>query len=91
MTYAECYVLLRFFDALNPAFIEALAKKNKQTVTAYHHWLEERVYMVKNLTKEQKNFLLEKVADMDEEEISVMERVNHLPFRDVFELMRRER
>ena len=47
--------------------------------------------MVKNLTKEQKNFLLEKVADMDEEEISVMERVNHLPFRDVFELMRRER
>ena len=29
MTYAECYVLLRFFDELNPAFIEAFAKKNK--------------------------------------------------------------
>lgn len=88
MTYTESYNLLFWFDRLNPAYVHRLAAENKQTDIAFRHELEQRVYLIKNLTKRQRQFLLGRVTEMEEEEISVMERVNHLPFRDIYERLK---
>ena len=90
MNYIEKYTLLKFYNCLDIAYITQLAKIHKQTVKGFQYNLQQDVCYLPNLNLKQKNWLFQNIPNMTEEEIVLLEKVNHQSISKIINFLESE-
>ncbi len=78
MTYKEKYILTKYFDLLNMEIKKDLAKVHKTTVNGLKKCLQDGVFKLDNLSINHKKWLKRCIVNMNEDELAVIEKINHL-------------
>ena len=83
MNFRESYAFVKNLDNLSSKFINDMARLNQMCDEEYKKALLNRVYFMQNLTQSQREFILSRANLMDEDEIEVIEHVNHASIRSL--------
>ena len=83
MTYEEKGILIKYVDALNQDYVRHLALNVGLTPNEYKRKLLRDVYDIKCLSKHKLYILVSRLDAMEDEEISRLEKVNHMSITQI--------
>lgn len=85
MTFMEKLILIKYFDRLDKAYIDSMAYINGHTVMGYKKKIVDEVFSIKKLSNRQRDILYEHINNMSEDELDLIEKVNHMSLCNLLE------